>query len=122
MYGARAAYNTVRATTNYGRDLEAAVLMRAARDLKAVQEHWNDPGRLERLEDALRLNQRVWSIFQAELADPTHPLPPKLRKDLLALGAFIDKRILAVLASPAPEKLDAIININLNIAAGLQGA
>jgi flagellar protein FlaF len=122
MYGARAAYDTVRATTNYGRDLEAAVLMRAARELKAVQDHWNDPGRIERLEDALRLNQRVWSIFQVELSNPSHPLPQKIRQDILALSAFIDKRILDVLATPAPEKLSAIININVNLAAGLQGA
>jgi flagellar biosynthesis activator protein FlaF len=122
MYGARAADNSVKATTNFGRDLEAAVLMRAARELKAVQDHWNDPGRLERLEDALRLNQRVWTIFQVELSSPANPLPQKIRQDILSLAAFIDKRIIEMMASPTPEKLTPIININLNIAAGLQGA
>jgi flagellar biosynthesis activator protein FlaF len=121
MYGARAAYKSVQATTNYGRDLEAAVLTRAAHDLRACQEHWNDPGRDQRLEDALRINQRIWSVFQAEISQPNHPMPVELRRDLLSLGAFVDKRVLEVLQSPDPRKLDAIININMNIAAGLLG-
>lgn len=121
MYGARAAYKTAQANTNFGRDLEAAVLTRAAQDLRACQDHWEDPGRAQRLEDALRTNQRIWSVFQAELANPSHPMPPQLRRDLLSLGAFVDKRAIEVLASPDPRKLDAIININMNIAAGLLG-
>jgi flagellar protein FlaF len=44
-----------------------------------------------------------------------------LKQDLLSLSVFIDKRIFEVMAYPNPEKLTAIININLNIAAGLRG-
>lgn len=49
------------------------------------------------------------------------PLPRQLRADILSLSKFIDGRIFEVMASPDPEKLNVIININLNIAAGLRG-
>ncbi len=120
MYGARAAYRAVQSTTNYGRELEAAVLTRAARELKLCQERWHSADRPQRLEEALTLNQKIWSVFQSELARPDHPLPQRVRQDILSLAAFVDKRILEVLAHPAAEKLSVIININLNIAAGLQ--
>jgi len=42
--------------------------------------------------------------------------------DILRLAAFIDKRIFEVMAFRSPEKLNIIININQNIAAGLRGS
>jgi flagellar protein FlaF len=56
------------------------------------------------------------------LSDPKNPLPKKLKEDLLSLSAFIDTRIFDILSFPSPEKLNAIINININIAAGLRGS
>ena len=53
---------------------------------------------------------------------PDNPLPKQIKEDILSLSAFIDKRIFEVMSYPAPEKLDAIININLNLAAGLNGS
>jgi len=41
---------------------------------------------------------------------------------MLRLIAFIDRRIFETMASPAPEKLTTVININNNIAAGLRGS
>ncbi|MCX5855922.1 MAG: flagellar biosynthesis regulator FlhF, partial [Deltaproteobacteria bacterium] len=62
-----------------------------------------------------------WSIFQGELMKDDNPLPKKLKQDILSLSTFIDKRIFEVMAQPAPEKLEVIINLNLNLAAGLRG-
>ncbi len=113
------AYRAVQKNTLSGRELEASVLVKAAHKLKHCKENWDSPDRDERLDEALRYNQRLWSFFQAELSRPDHPMPKKLREDLLSLSLFIDKRIFEVMASPSPEKLDILININLNIAAGL---
>jgi len=104
-----------------GRDLEAAVLTKAAQKLTFCQNNWEASDREEKLAEALKYNQRVWTLFQSELSNPENPLPKKLKEDLLSLSAFIDKRIFDILSFPAPEKLNAIININLNIAAGLSG-
>ncbi len=116
------AYRDVQKTTLSGRELEASVLMKAAHLLKECKERWDEPGTPERLDNALRYNQRLWSIFQAELSRPDHPMPKKLREDLLSLSLFIDKRTFETMTSPSPEKLDILIKINLNIAAGLSSS
>ena len=73
------------------------------------------------LEDALNYNQKVWTFFQAELSMQDNPLPDEIKKNLLALSMFVDRRTFEALAYPAPEKLDILININLNVSAGLRG-
>ena len=115
-------YSTVHKMTLTGRELEAAVLAKAAQKLTLCQINWEASDREENLKEALRYNQQVWTVFQTELANPENPLPKKLKEDLLSLSTFIDKRIFDIMSFPAPEKLDAIININLNIAAGLSGS
>jgi len=116
------AYREVEKQTVSGRETEARVLTQAALKLKECQENWGAADREDRLEEALRYNQKVWSIFQAELSREENPLPKTIKRDLLVLSAFIDRRILETLAFPSPEKLTPIININTNIAAGLRSS
>ncbi len=114
------AYDSVNKATMGGRDIEAEVLTKAALKLKACQESWAENGQSDKLSAALQYNQRIWTIFQAELEKPDNPLPSALKADLLRLIFFVDKRTLETLAYPAPEKLTILININHNIAAGLR--
>ncbi len=115
-------YRNVERDTLSGRELEAAVLTRAAGMLAEAKQRWDEPGREERLDHALRHNQRLWTLFQAELTAPDHPLPAEVRGNLLSLAAFIDKRTFELMANPDdPAKLDILIRINQNIAAGLRG-
>jgi flagellar protein FlaF len=116
-----AAYRTVQKITSSGRELEAVVLSRAAQKLAEVKNNWDAPDLDGRLDEALRYNQQIWSIFQGELLKENNPLPRQLRADILSLSAFIDRRVFEVMTSPDPEKLNVIININLNIAEGLRG-
>ena len=102
------------------RELEASVLIKAGRMLKSCQDNWNAPDRDAKLEVAIRYNQKVWSFFQSELSMPDNPLPKKLREDILSLSLFVDKRLLEVLAFPAPEKLNVVLNINFGLAEGLR--
>ena len=105
-----------------GREIEAAVLTKAARKLKECQDNWDADDRDEKLAAALKFNQLIWSIFQGELQKEDNPMPKKLKVNLLRLSAFIDRRIFETMAYPAPEKLTTVININNNIAAGLRGS
>lgn len=105
-----------------GREIEAAALTRCAVMLSDCQKNWDAPDHDAALDEALRINQRVWTILQSELAKPDNPLPKKLKEDLLSLSIFFDKRIIQVMAHPESEKLDILININLNIAAGLNSS
>ncbi len=116
------AYRTTQKAGLTGRDIEAGALTKAALLLEECKNDWDARDRDARLSKALKMNQLIWSIFQADLMKEDNPLPKQLRQDILTLSLFIDRRIIDVLAYPAPEKLDAIININQNIAAGLRGA
>jgi len=102
------------------RELEASVLTRAGLMLKSVVDEWDSVDRDEKLLEAVKFNQKVWSFFQAELSDPENPLPRNIREDILNLSIFIDKRLFDVLAFPEQQKLKIVIDINFNIAAGLR--
>ncbi len=81
-----------------------------------------DPGTTkDQVLDAVRVNWRLWTIIQAEQADPDCATPKNIREGLLNLANFIDKRSIELLAHPDPLKLQPLININRNIAAGLLG-
>jgi flagellar protein FlaF len=114
------AYESVSQTTMSGREVEAAVLSKAAQKLRECQENWNAPNCQKKLEEALKFNQLIWSIFQSELSRGGHELPQKIRLDILRLAAFIDRRIFETLADPSPDKLKIVIDINNNLAAGLR--
>lgn len=114
------AYEDVNRTTMSGRDVEVTVLNQAAKKLAECQKNWNAEGHVNRLNDALKYNQLIWSIFQSELEKEDNPLPRKIRLDMPRLIKFVDRRIFETMAEPSPEKLDIVINITQNIAAGLQ--
>ena len=114
------AYQKVQQTTISGRETEARVLTKAAVMLKYCQDNWNAVDRREKLHEALSYNQRIWSLIQGDLMDEHNPLPKNIKEDILSLSVLIDKRIFNVMAYPAPEKLKVIIDINLNLAAGLR--
>ena len=98
------------------RETEGRALMEAARRLAIAKEN---PGDQAGLVETVRLNWRLWTIFQAEISEPALDLPDELRNNMLTLCNFVDKRTVEILSDPKPEALDVLININRNIAAGL---
>ena len=115
------AYRTVEKATISGREIEASVLTQAALKLQICQNNWGIAGNEKQLSEAIQYNQRIWSIFQSELAKEDNPLPKKLREDILSLSLFINKRLIYAMSYPSPDKLTSVININLSLAAGLRG-
>jgi flagellar protein FlaF len=71
------------------------------------------------LREALRLNQRLWSIFQAALIEPDCPLPVDVRQNVLSLSIMVDKHIFQRLADLDGTKIQPILDINRAIAEGL---
>jgi flagellar biosynthesis activator protein FlaF len=114
------AYQKIERITNSPRETEARVLTKGALMLKECLDNWEAGERKKLLGEALRFNQKIWSIFQANLAAMDSPLPRELRFNLLKLSAFIDRQIFAVIALPSPAKIESIIKVNLSIAAGLR--
>lgn len=69
--------------------------------------------------DAIRHNQRLWTIFQVALCDPDNQLPKDLKVTLLNLSRYVDKVSFQAITGFAPELLANLIDINRRIADGL---
>jgi flagellar protein FlaF len=98
------------------RSTEAWALGEASRRL-ALAAKTDDKG--ESLREALRLNQRLWAIFQAALSEQDCPLPQGIRDNVLALSVMIDRHMMARLADLDGSKIGPILDINRAIAEGL---
>jgi len=116
---ARRTYESGAKSAPSGRELEAAALYKAARQLEACRRDWDAPDHAQQLDNALRYNQRLWTFFQGEIAADDCALPRDLRRNLLMLSAFIDRRTFEVIATPSPDGLQALIEIDRHVAAGL---
>ena len=102
------------------RELEAQLLMRAASKLQAVKD-----GAVTKMADvlsAVRYNRLLWLLFAFSTSSPDNPLPIEIRKNVISLAAFVVNRSIALetAAEPQPERVDDLININREIAAGLR--
>lgn len=113
-YG-QAPYNSMPQPGN-PRATEAWALTEAARRMSLAQKPEVSD---EELLGAVRLNWRLWTIFQAELASPECPLPIEMRQDMLSLCNFVDKRTVEIISDVDRTKIDVLININRQIASGL---
>lgn len=100
------------------RNTEAWALTQAALRMKAAQ----DSANTDQMVDAVRLNWRLWTIFQADLLEPDCPLPEEIRVNVLSLANFIDRHTVTFLGAPKAEMLSTLININRQLAAGLYEA
>lgn len=99
------------------RSTEAWALAEASRRLILAARITDDNG--EALRAALVLNQRLWSIFQASLIDPSCELPRDIRDNVLALSILMDRHLMQRLADLAADKIQPILDINRSIAEGL---
>jgi flagellar biosynthesis activator protein FlaF len=102
------------------REIEAEALALGARKLIYCRDNWEAEERKMLLAEALKFNQRLWTIFQASLATPENLLPKSLKLNLLQLSSYVDKKIFQIMAYPSPDKLAPIIDINLRLAEGLR--
>ncbi len=100
------------------RQLEAHVLLRAASRLEKIRDRWT-PQLDRELDDALLFNRKLWTVFAAEIADAGGRLPDDLRQGVGSLAVFVFRRTFELLAKPEPAKIDALIEINRSLAAGL---
>jgi flagellar biosynthesis activator protein FlaF len=101
------------------RELEARLLLKAASQLQAISDGWD--GRLGELDEALKYNRKLWTVFLTAASEGEHPLPHGIRQNIANLGLFVMNQTISVLQEPRREKLGTLININREIAAGLLG-
>ncbi|MCB9996519.1 MAG: flagellar biosynthesis regulator FlaF [Rhodospirillales bacterium] len=101
------------------RETEARVLLKAAKAFQDIQKRWDQISR-EDLDECLKYNRQIWMMFvDTAIEDEGGERPVELRNNIANLGVFIFNHTLEVLADPQPQKLDILIEINREIAAGL---
>ena len=114
--------NHAQAHTPDPRELEGRILLKSAKMLSDLQNAWDDVTP-ELLGETLRYNRQIWMMFyDTALENPEEngeTRPNDLRSNIVNLANFIFKREMEVLAAPAKEKLDVLVSINREIAAGL---
>lgn len=103
------------------RAMEGRVLLKAAAKLEALAKRL-DAGEkppVAETGEILEYNQKLWQLFVEDARNEDHPLPQEIKNNIASLALFIFKRTMEALIEPKAEKLQAMIEINRNIAAGL---
>jgi flagellar protein FlaF len=117
MKDAARLYGNVAKQISNPRDLEANLLLEAASRLQAVRDDWGT--KRNGLDNALRYNRRLWTIFLTSVTSQDSPLPVEIRQNVANLGLFVMKQTIALIGDPKPDHLGSLININRQIAGGL---
>jgi flagellar protein FlaF len=113
------AYARVAQSTQSPRELESSILLKAGMKLQAVKDRWPDSE--ADLDAALTYNRKLWTILVSSVTREDNPLPREIRQNVVNLGLFIFKHTFAVTIEPDPARLQVLININRELAAGLRG-
>ena len=119
MHYAANAYSKVAQTTQSPRELEATILMKAATRLQSIKDDWES--RKKDLDEALTYNRKLWTILVSAVTRTENPLPKPIKENVANLGLFVINQTMRLTVEPARERLPTLININRELAAGLQG-
>ncbi len=99
--------------------MEIRALIKSSSALNQIKENWEEQHK--ELSVALEKNRRLWTFIAAAMKDEECQHPIEVRQNVLNLANYIFKRTNEVLLHPAPEKLEILITINMQIANGLSG-
>ncbi len=107
-------YDLVEREVATGRQLEARVLLRSAMRLNDAITGTN----ADDLFTAVSLNNRLWLLFASEIDRGAVSLPPEVARNILQLASFVVTSAPRAFARDRAT-LEALVNINRRIAAGL---
>lgn len=101
------------------RERESALLMKAAASLQKVKDDW--PNSFDDMQPALNFNRKLWSIFMIAVTKEDSALPQDVRQNIANLGLFVMNQTREMLLEPRVQKLEVLVRLNRQIAAGLRG-
>ncbi len=120
MQSAMQAYSNMAQKTASPRELESQLLLRAAAKLQAICDgRVNDDGGIN---EALIYTRRLWAVLLSSITRPDNPLPVEVKQNLANLGGFIIKRTLSAEVIFTVDKIEPLVALNREIAAGLRGS
>jgi flagellar protein FlaF len=103
------------------RKTEGWALIEAAKRMAAavVEGPVEDKAAKDKRKAALRLNWKLWTIFQAELILENPEMDQEIRLNMLTLCKFVDKHTVGALLEPTDSAISTLMDLNRNIALGL---
>ena len=110
------AYAQTQKSSMSSREIEAMAFTKAALMLDEAAESLDD---YDSYASALKFNQLLWTIIQADIVDKENQLPPQIKANILSLSIFVDRQTIKALAETKKENVDVLISINKNLAEGL---
>src|SRR2546421_2118959 len=110
MRSAAQAYGKIANKVASPRELESDLLLNAASRLQMVRDGWDKTK--PQLDEALLYNRQLWMIFMDSITSNDNPLPVEIRQNVANLCVFVFGQTISILASPKPELLTSLININ----------
>lgn len=119
MHNGAQAYARMAQTTANPREREAQLLLRAAARFAAA--HAAQPFDRTGARDAAEFNRKLWTVFFSSVNRPENPLDPATKANLRNIALFSMRRSSEIEVNPQPDLLQALIDINRNIAEGLRG-
>lgn len=99
------------------RDIDAWALGQSAKKLMVAM---SDPQNIPVFQEAVQTNQRLWTIFQADVSGDGCAMPLEVRKNILQLSLYVDKQTVDRLVDQDASKLRILIDINMNLALALR--
>jgi flagellar biosynthesis activator protein FlaF len=110
-------YNAHQEAEIDGREIDKRALLSCASRMREALD--KGAGDMKTYVEAIRHNQKLWTMFQVALCDPENLLPRDLKMTLLSLSRYIDRVSFNAITNFAPQILTSLIDINRTIAAGL---
>jgi len=111
------AYGSTHREHRSPREIELHALLSCAARLKAALD---DGGKdMKEYSEAIKHNQKLWTMFQVGVCDPDNPLPSDLKSKILTLSNYIDRTSFSAVTTFAPEQIKSLIDINRIVAIGL---
>jgi flagellar biosynthesis activator protein FlaF len=108
------AYKTAQKKSDDPRDVEYSLLAQVTAALRTARTSTEIKTKV----DAVLWNRDVWSALRQDLVDESNQLPKQLRASLISVSLWIEKETHAVMDGAGD--IDALIDINRNIMAGLK--
>lgn len=115
MSNGYAVYNSAQTKTVDARDVEYRLL---AQVTTALMNARDNPADVKARVEAALWNRNVWSALRVDLSSEENQLPKQLRASLISVSLWIEKETMAVMDGTGD--INAIIDINRNIMAGLK--
>lgn len=114
------AYQNAQKTAIQLKELERLAIARTTHKMTNARDNFTQGKQsYDKYANALKFNQKLWTLIQINIADNPTSGTASLRESLLKLSFFIDKQTMIALRNPDPKNLTPLIEINKSISGGL---